>query len=141
MSDRLFDLVVARQVKDARVLKLIRRFLQPGLMRDAWYSGEPRERRKAGRSRGCYRTSFFPTRQWGIGGPKSGESPRFRGSDAAAMRPGWAPPPERKCRRRRHLRAGLAWSLLTCRYMDAVVLRVLGAEHTASLSRAAVRAA
>lgn len=48
---------VARKVRDERVLKLIRRYLEAGLMADGAVSARTEARRKAGRCRRCCRIS------------------------------------------------------------------------------------
>ena len=57
---------VARKVKDKRVLRLIRRYLQAGMMEEGWYRPGRKGRRKAGRSRRCCPTSCWMiwTRNW-----------------------------------------------------------------------------
>jgi hypothetical protein len=48
---------LAQHVGDERVLKLIRRYLEAGLMREGVIAARGMARRKAGRSRPCDRTS------------------------------------------------------------------------------------
>ena len=82
---------VARKVKDKRVLRLIRRYLQAGMMDGRAGDGRGRKaRRKAARCRRCCRTSCWTiwTRSWSGGGTASAAMPTTATSTCGRRRAG-----------------------------------------------------
>jgi len=68
---------VARKIKDKRVLRLIRKYLQAGVMEEGIWKASWKGRRKAGPFCHCYRTSCstISTRSWRDVGTSSADTP------------------------------------------------------------------